>query len=171
MELLATTEHRQAPCSFMCRQVGKRGEHSAEVFPQQEKSGPWRQQQLTTQQERQKEIARRSTEDERSTRSFSPPALTGVGGGAPLQWRACASRRQRSSIFVRLYAEDDEVVGAAPGLLLQQSAAAQVRRLARHRHVSRQPLLAVFVHQPVPPAGGAVPDAFLGPVGWMASRR
>lgn len=77
---------------------------------------------------------------------------------------------QRSGILVCLYAEDDEVVGAAPGLLLQEAAAPQVRRLARHGNVLRLPLLAVFVQQSLTPAGGAVPDALLGPEGRVDGR-
>lgn len=89
--------------------------------------------------------------------------------GVLLQSRAFASRGQHSSVFVCLYAEHNEVVGAAPALLLQQTTAAQFRRLARHRHVVRLPLLAVLVHQPLPPAGGAVPNALLGPDVGMTS--
>lgn len=138
----------------------------------------WRQQQQTVvlntlkrKRKKKTQTSRNSTVDEQSTTSFCPPALTGVGGGAPLQSRACVSRGQRSSVFVCLYAEHDEVVGAAPGLLLQQAATAQLRRLARHRHVVRTPLLTVLVHHPVPPAGGAVPDALLWPDGGMTSRQ
>lgn len=35
LELLATTEHRQAACFLMCRQVGEKGEHFVELFDEQ----------------------------------------------------------------------------------------------------------------------------------------
>lgn len=62
-----------------------------------------------------------------------------------------------------LYAENDVLVGAAARLLAQEQTARQARRLARRRHVVRSPRLAVLVRRSRACAGGAVPDALLGP--------
>lgn len=70
---------------------------------------------------------------------------------------------KRSKVFVGLDAEDDELVGTASRLLAQQQPGGQAGRLAGDREVVCSPRLAVFVHHPEPPAGGAMPDAFLRP--------
>lgn len=66
-----------------------------------------------------------------------------------------------------LYAEDDVLLGAAPRVLAKEQTGSETGRLAHHGDMSRLPHLAVFVHQSVTPAGRAVPDALLGPDGWM----
>lgn len=75
-----------------------------------------------------------------------------------------------SRVFVGLYAQYDVLVGAAPRLLAQQQTGGQAGRLAHDRHVVRSPRLAVPVHYPEAPAGGAVPDALLGPDGERTRR-
>lgn len=62
-----------------------------------------------------------------------------------------------------LYTENNVLVGAAPRLLAEEQPGGQAGRLAHHGHVVRPPRLTVFVHHPHPSAGGAVPDALLGP--------
>lgn len=73
--------------------------------------------------------------------------------------------RGDSGALVGLYAENDELVGAAPRLLAQEQAGRQAGRLAGDGHVVRSPRLAVFVRHSETAAGGAVPDALLGPEG------
>lgn len=68
-------------------------------------------------------------------------------------------------VFVGLDTKDNVLVGAAPRLLAQQQPRGQAGRLARDGHVVRPPRLAVLVHHSQTPAGGAVPDALLRPVG------
>lgn len=75
--------------------------------------------------------------------------------------------RRDSKVFVGLYAKNDVLVGTAPRLLAQEQTGGQARWLARYGHVVRSPRLTVFVHHSETPAGGAVPDALLGPDRWM----
>lgn len=56
-------------------------------------------------------------------------------------------------------------------MLAKEQTGCETGRLARHGDMIRLPHLAVFVHQSVTPAGRAVPDALLGPDGWMKSQR
>lgn len=72
--------------------------------------------------------------------------------------------------LVGLYAENDVLVRAAPWLLAQEQTGGQAGRLACDGHVVRSPHLAVFVHHSETPAGGAVPDALLGPDGEKTER-
>lgn len=94
--------------------------------------------------------------------------LEGGGGGVSSSVERWASRgRRRSCIFAALYAEDDVLLGAAPCVLAKEQTGCETGRLAHHGDMIRLPHLAVFVHQSVTRAGRAVPDALLGPNGWM----
>lgn len=62
-----------------------------------------------------------------------------------------------------LDAEHDVGAGAAAGRLLQEVAAGERRRQARHRAVAHPPRFTVVVRLPVALVVGAVPDHFLRP--------
>lgn len=93
---------------------------------------------------------------------FPPPrALRRLGWVSLVEWYAGGIL----NVLVGLDAKNDVLVGAAPRLLAQEQTRGQARRLAHDRHVVRPPRLTVFVRHSVTPAGGAVPDALLGPDG------
>lgn len=100
----------------------------------------------------------------KTTSTSSPPsprALRRLGWVSLVEWYAGGVL----NVLVGLDAKNDVLVGAAPRLLAQEQTQGQARRLARDRHVVRLPRLTVFVRHSVTPAGGAVPDALLGPDG------
>lgn len=108
----------------------------------------------------------RSTKDVRKKRRahLPPPplrVLRWLGWVSLVEWYAGGVL----NVLVGLDAKNDVLVGAAPRLLAQEQTRGQARRLAHDRHVVRPPRLTVFVRHSVTPAGGAVPDALLGPDG------
>ncbi len=64
-----------------------------------------------------------------------------------------------------LYTQHYVVVGAGAGVLSQQSSCLQQCSLARHRHVSRPPRLAVVRGQTDAHCAGAMPNQLLWPGG------
>ena len=62
-----------------------------------------------------------------------------------------------------LYTQHYVVVGAGAGVLSQQSSRLQQRSLARHRHVSRPPRLAVVSGQTDAHSAGSMPYHLLRP--------
>lgn len=75
------------------------------------------------------------------------------------------SERRKLRAFVGLDAKDDVLAGAASRLLAEEQTWGQAGGLAHDGEVVRLPRLAVFVQYSQTPAGGTVPDAFIGPVG------
>ena len=70
-----------------------------------------------------------------------------------------------------LYAQHDVVVGAGACVLPQQASRLQQSSLARHRHVSRPPRLAVVGGEADAHRVGAVPHLLLWPggeTGWVS---
>lgn len=95
---------------------------------------------------------------------FPLPPSECWGGWDGFRWWS-GTREGFLNVLVGLDAKNDVLVGAAPRLLAQEQTRGQARRLAHDRHVVRPPRLTVFVRHSVTPAGGAVPDALLGPDG------
>lgn len=80
---LGITEQRQALCFFMCRQVGDMGVTFFFLALLPEESGEAATTAATCCVQpriKKTQMSRNSTGDERSTTSFYPPALVGVGG-------------------------------------------------------------------------------------------
>lgn len=70
-----------------------------------------------------------------------------------------------------LDAEDDVGAGAAAGRLLQEAAALQGRRQARHSVLARPPRFTVMIHLPVALFARSVPDHLLWPGGGTKNKQ